>query len=145
VIFNDIRYLKKEVLDRALTARAASQLLSLSYRHTVRLKDKVKIEGLQGLLRKTPVSPPNKKNTDEVVNEILRLRRQLYCDFNMAHFKDKLKENNHIDVSYESLRQILITHKGHRLLKRKVIHRKGRRMPQGRDGASDGFLTTPMA
>jgi len=48
----------------------------------------------------------------------------------MAHFKDKLKENNHIDVSYESLRQILITHKGHRLLKRKVIHRKGRRMPK---------------
>jgi len=132
VTMRDIQRYKvlTEVIEKKLTARNASELLSLSYRHTLRLKDKVKTEGFEGLLRKTPPYPPNKKATDEMVNEILRLRRELYYDFNMAHFRDKLEENHHMPLCYESLRQILITRNEHQPRKKKVVHRKRRRMPK---------------
>lgn len=119
-----------EVIEKKLTAVEASELLSLSYRHTLRLKDKVKTERFEGLLRKTPPRPPNKKITDEVVDEILRLRREAYYDFNIAHLKDKLEENHHIYLCYESLRQILIKHKEHSPRKKRIVHRQRRRMPK---------------
>ncbi|MEW6213977.1 MAG: ISNCY family transposase, partial [Nitrospirota bacterium] len=132
VTMRDIQKYKvlTEVIEKKLTAIEASELLSLSYRHTIRLKDKVKTEGFEGLLRRTPLHPPNKKITDEVVDEILGLRRQTYYDFNIAHFKDKLEENHHVRLCYETLRQILIKHKEHSPRKKKIIHRQRRRMPK---------------
>lgn len=132
VAMGDIQKYKvlTEVLDKKLTARVASELLDLSYRHILRLKDKVKTEGFEGLLRKPPPCPPHKKIPDGVVQEVLRLRRAVYYDFNIAHFKDKLEETHDIHLSYESLRQILIANNQHHPRKKKVIHRKRRRMPK---------------
>lgn len=132
VAMRDIQRYKilTEVIEKKLTAQEASELLSLSYRHTLRLKDKVRTEGFKGLLRKTSPCPPNKKITDEMVDEILRLRRQTYYDFNIVHFKDKLEENHGIYLCYESLRQILIKHKEHFSRKKKIVHRQRRRMPK---------------
>lgn len=119
-----------EVLEKKLTALEASELLSLSYRHTLRLKDKIETEGFEGLLRKKPSSPPNKKITSEAVNEILKLRREIYYDFNIMHFKDKLEEDHKLHLSYESLRQILIQADLHHPRKKKIIHRQRRKMPK---------------
>jgi len=132
VTMGDIQRYKvlTEVIENRLTVREASGILSLSYRHTLRLKDKIKTEGFDGLLRRNPLCLPNKKITDEVVDEILRLRKQTYYDFNIVHFKDKLEEDHHIHLCYESLRQILIKHKEHSPRKRRIVHRRRRRMPK---------------
>lgn len=132
VTMSDIERYKvlTEVLEKRLTAQDASLVLSLSYRHTLRLKEKVKIEGLEGLLRKTPVSPPNRKITEPLIDEILKLRRELYYDFNILHFKDKLAENHNIALCYETLRKLLIKNALHKPKKRKIIHRQRRRMPK---------------
>lgn len=129
-----------DVIEKKLTAVEASELLSLSYRHTLRLKDKVKTEGFEGLLRKAPPYPPNRKITDEMVDEILRLRIEVYYDFNISHLKDKLEEKHHIHLCYESLRQILINHHLHHPRRKKVIHRKRRRMPKA--AFTDGLIST---
>jgi hypothetical protein len=132
VTVEDIQRFKilMEVIDRKLRITDASAVLSLSYRHTLRLKDKVRDEGLEGLLRKSPSSPANKRLTDQMIKEILRLRREFYHDFNMMHFKDKLEEEHHILLSYESLRQVLIKAQQHAPRKKKVVHRRRRRMPK---------------
>lgn len=119
-----------EVMEGKLRVKEAGEILCLSYRHTLRLKEKLKEEGLEGLLRKTPQSAPNKKITEQMRGEIIRLRRELYYDFNTMHFRDKLKENHGIYLSYESLRKILIKAGAHRPKKKRVIHRQRRRMPK---------------
>ena len=132
VTMEDVQRFKilMDVVDKKLRVTHASAVLSLSYRHTLRLKEKVRDDGLEGLLRKTPSSPANKKMTDQMIEEILKLRRKIYYDFNMMHFKDKLEEEHQILLSYESLRQVLIKAQQHTPRKKKVVHRRRRRMPK---------------
>ena len=119
-----------EVIAKRLTVGDASQLLSLSYRHTLRLKEKVKHDGFEGLLRKSLESPPNKKITESMKDEIIRVRKETYWDFNIMHLRDKLAENHNIFLSYESLRQILIDAAEHQPRNKRVIHRRRLRMPK---------------
>lgn len=132
VTMKDIQRYKvlRDVIEKKLKGLEAAQLLNLSYVHISRLKIKILKEGFEGLLRKIPTSPPNKKITKALIEEILKLRRDLYYDFNILHFKDKLEENHNIRLCYESLRQILINRGEHQPRKKKVIHRQRRRMPK---------------
>ncbi|OGW73458.1 MAG: hypothetical protein A3J72_09215 [Nitrospirae bacterium RIFCSPHIGHO2_02_FULL_40_19] len=132
VTMDDIKRYKviTEVIEKRLTLKDASELLFLSYRHAIRLKQKVKDSGLEGILRKIPASAPNRQTTKQVVDKILKHREELYYDFNIMHFKDKLEEVHNIHLSYESLRQILIKTGKHEPKKKKIIHRQRRRMPK---------------
>jgi hypothetical protein len=132
VSMKDIQRYKvlKEVIEKRLKGFEAAELLALSYVHISRLKTRLLREGFEGLLRKAPCVAPNKKTPNSVIDEILKLRRDIYYDFNIMHFKDKLEEVHKIHLSYESLRQILIQHKVHEPRKKKVVHRQRRRMPK---------------
>lgn len=132
VTMKDIQRYKvlKDVIEKKIKGIEASQLLSLSYVHVSRLKGRLLKGGFLGLLRKAPPSPPNKKTTPEMIEEILRSRRELYYDFNIMHMRDKLEENHNIHLCYETLRQILIKAQEHSPRKKKVIHRQRRRMPK---------------
>ena len=97
-----------DVLNGKLTLKEASHALHLSYRQVIRLKKKVKEQGIEGLLKKAPPKPPNLKITQELKQVILSLRKEVYSELNLLHFRDKLIELHNIHISYESLRQILI-------------------------------------
>ena len=131
VTMNDIQRYKviTEIMEKEITAKDASDVLSLSYRHTLRLKDKVRDFGFEALLRKSPSCPPNIRISRQMEDEIINLRKRFYSDFNIMHLKDKLDEYHGIHLSYESLRQILIRHEAHNPKKKKVVHRQRRRMP----------------
>jgi len=73
---------------------------------------------------------PNKKISEEMIKEIIRVRKKFYHDFNIMHFKDKLEEDHDIHLCYESLRQILVQKNDHSPKKKKKIHRQRRRMPK---------------
>ncbi|MFH1778903.1 MAG: ISNCY family transposase [Candidatus Omnitrophota bacterium] len=122
----------QDVLEKKLKATSASQILGLSYIHLLRLKKKTKEHGFQGILRKGREAP--NKIPDKLANKVVDLRRRYYHDFNIMHFKDKLKEIHKLHLSYETLRQILIKHGLHIPKKRRIIHRMRRRMPKA------GFL-----
>lgn len=132
VTMKDIQRYKvlKDLIEKRIKGIEASQLLDLSYVHVSRLKRRLLKEGFLGLLRKAPPFPPNKKIMPEIINEIISLRRGLYYDFNIMHFKDKLQENHNIHLCYESLRQILIKAQEHSPRKKKIPHRQRRRMPK---------------
>ena len=119
-----------DVLEGIIDLRTASELLGLSYRHTLRLRDRFKAEGINGLLRKMPLKPPNTKITPEMEHRIVSLRKELYKDFNILHFRDKLRDMHGIELSYESLRQILIKEGLHEPRKKRKVYRRRRRMPR---------------
>lgn len=98
----------QDVIDKKLKGDEASEILGLSYVHISRLKAKLVKGGFENILRKILSSSPNKRTTDLVISEIIKLRKEIYYDFNIMHFMEKLEENHNIRLSYESLRQILI-------------------------------------
>lgn len=117
-----------DCLEKKIKATQASQLLGLSYIHTLRLKKKVAQSGLGGLLR--PHRPSSKKTPEDKVRLIADLYKDLYPDFNILHFKDKLADTHKIFLSYESIRQVLINAGLLRSRRKKKVHRRRRRMPK---------------
>lgn len=120
----------QEVLEKKLKGTEAAEILKITPVHVSRLKTKLSNEGFEGILRKSSPVPPNKKITEEMIKEIIRVRKKFYYDFNIMHFKDKLEENHNIHLCYESLRQILIETNDHHPKKKKKVHRQRRRMPK---------------
>jgi hypothetical protein len=120
----------KDLLEKKLKGVEAAQALNLTPVHISRLKKKLLKGGFEMLLRKKPEDAPNQKISPSRVQRILKLRKELYYDFNIMHFMDKLKEVHKISYSYESIRQLLIKHRVHAPKKRRKIHRQRRRMPK---------------
>lgn len=118
----------KDVLDKKLKGSEAALSLGLSYVHISRLKAKVKLQGLKGLLR--PRHPALNKIPEAKAKVIADIYKKRYWDFNIMHFKDKLLEIHNIKLSYESIRKILILNKAHIPKKKKIVHRRRRRMPK---------------
>lgn len=117
-----------DVLEKKLKATQASQILGLSYIHLLRLKKKAALFGLAGLLRISTPSP--RKIPEPKAKVIAGLYEDLYYDFNILHFKDKLADAHKIFLSYETIRKILIKANLHQPKKKKIIHRRRRRMPK---------------
>jgi len=69
-----------DVLKRRINVKTDSNVLGLSYRHTLRLRDRFMTKGIDGLLRRNPPKPPNKKITSEIRQIIVSLKRGLYGD-----------------------------------------------------------------
>jgi len=132
VTMKDIQKYKvlTDVIEKKIKGNLAAKILGISYVHVSRLKKKFITYGFEGILRKPPPSPPNKKISQSTINNILKLRKSLYYDFNITHFKEKLQENHNIKLSYESLRQILISNGLHQPTAKKKVHRMRRRMPK---------------
>lgn len=120
----------KDVVEKKLKGTEASQLLGISYVHISRLKKKLALGGFEGILRKIPDREPNKKISEEKIKEIINLRKEIYYDFNINHFTDKLHEVHNIPYSYSSIKQILVKAGLHTPRKKKIVHRQRRRMPK---------------
>lgn len=120
----------KDVLEKKLKGVRAAEILNLTPVHISRLKKRLIEGGFEALLRKPPEEPPNQKISKIEIQRILKLRKDIYYDFNIMHFMDKLHEVHKMSCSYESIRQILITSGEHTPKKRRKIHRQRRRMPK---------------
>ena len=85
----------------------AAEILGMSCRHLRRVREKYEAEGFSGLhdgrvgrqsVRRMPVA---------VLEEVLRLYRDEYFDFNVKHFHEKLVEKHLIQVSYTWVKGLL--------------------------------------
>jgi len=130
VTMKDIRKYEvlKEVLEKRIKGYQAAQLLGYSKVHISRLKKRLQKNGLEGLLR--PKKPSSKKLPIFVREKIARLYKEVYYDFNVMHFKDKLEEVHNIKLSYETIRTILVQYMLHKPKKKKKVYRRRRRMPK---------------
>jgi transposase len=95
------------VLAGTLTAVQAAGVLAVDPRHVRRLLERYTIfgevgleDGRRGLRRKPRVAP-------EVAEEICRLQREVYPDFSIKHFHERLEEEHGIRASYTFVRDLL--------------------------------------
>jgi len=120
----------KDVIEKKLKGIEAAQILGLTAVHISRLKARLLRGGFEAILRKRPIQSPNQKISKSDIQKILQLRKDIYYDFNIMHFMDKLHEVHKMPYSYESIRQILIKHNLHKPKKKKKVYRQRRRMPK---------------
>ncbi len=118
----------KDLTDRKIKGTQAALLLGLHPVHISRLKQKLLKHGFHGILR--PRYPASNKIPESKASIIAALYKEHYWDFNIMHFKDKLAEIHKIRLSYESIRKILILQRIHTPKKKKIVHRRRRRMPK---------------
>jgi len=75
------------VLNKEIKLIDASEILGLSYRHTLRLFDKFKVNGFESLIKHYHNALKNKKLNDVLERKIINLHTKIYYDFNILHFK----------------------------------------------------------
>ncbi len=122
-------HILEKVKDGSITLKEASELLGLSYRQALRLKKRFLLHGIEGIIRRAPLKSPNEKVKEHIKQTILDLRKNLYHDFNILHFKEKLSEMHKINLSYEAIRKLLIKEGLHTPKTKKKVYRRRRRMP----------------
>ena len=115
------------VIQKKIKGYEAAQMLGYTQVHISRLKKKVKEQGLAAFIRH-PRKPYNSMPL-KTIDKILSLRKELYWDFNIMHFRDKLIDEHNIRYSYEAIRKILIRNNLHKSKKKKKVYRRRRRMP----------------
>ncbi|MFH1061903.1 MAG: ISNCY family transposase [Candidatus Omnitrophota bacterium] len=118
----------KDCLEKKISAKQGAFLLGISSVHFWRIKKKLLKYGLEGIFRPKRSSP--RKLSSQKTNIIAALYREHYHDFNIMHFKDKLAQLHNINFCYESIRKILINYTIHKPKKKKLVHRRRRRMPK---------------
>lgn len=116
----------QEVVKRRITQVAAAAIIGLSERQICRLAKAVRKEGEHGIVHKSRGKPSNRKISKEVRNNALRLYREKYHDFGPTLASEKLKEEDGIRISEETLRKWLIKEGLWKQKRKKKAHRQWR-------------------
>jgi hypothetical protein len=119
-----------KVIEGRINTTEASTSLGLSRRQIFRLKAKVLVKDIQGIIHGNRGRVPSIKKPEKLIAKIRHLYTRTYCGFNITHFTEKLNEVEGIDISRETVRQNLRKHNLIGQMKRASKHRSRReRMP----------------
>jgi transposase len=95
------------VIDGDLRLNQAAALLGVSYRQAKRLKQSYMQDSLAGLAHRSRERPAANALDEVIRAQIVALRQQKYTGFNDTHFAEMLREEEHLEVSRETVRKIL--------------------------------------
>ncbi|MEP6849478.1 MAG: ISNCY family transposase [Acidobacteriota bacterium] len=102
---------RQEIMLRAYAKKIswieAAEVLGYSARHLRRLREKYEEYGFEGLYDGRMGKVSSKRIPVAVVEEVLKLYREEYFDFNVVHFHEKLQEKHQIRVSYTWVKELL--------------------------------------
>ena len=93
-----------QALDRKITQVAAASVLGLSDRQLRRLIKRVRAEGDDGISHRSRGRASNHRISRKIKGRALKLFREEYADFNLAHATEKLLDIHRIAISDETLR-----------------------------------------
>lgn len=120
----------QEVIMRAMakeiTWYQAAEIIGISCRQLRRWKGYWERHGYEGLLDRRRGKPSPKRISVELLQEVLRLYREQYFDFNVRHFHEKLVEQHHIRLSYTWVKTALQTAGLVKRARKRGKHRKRR-------------------
>jgi len=89
-----------------ITLKEASEKIGVSYRQAKRIRKAVKLRGTQGVIHGNTGHAPSNKIAEVLRQQVLRLSRERYWDLNDTHFSEKLREQEKIELSRETIRKI---------------------------------------
>ncbi len=94
--------------DKRLTQKAAAGMLGISTRQVKRLWRAYRKKGADGLVSQRRGKPSNNHLDAGLVQQALDLIQEKYADFGPTLAHEKLTEVHHLELSRESVRQIMI-------------------------------------
>lgn len=102
---------RQEVILRALAGQItwiqAAEILGCTARHLRRMREGYEKFGFTGLFDGRVGKPSSRRIPIATVEEVLRLYREEYFDFNTRHFHERLHEKHLIEVSYTWTKRLL--------------------------------------
>lgn len=122
------------VINGNLSQRKASEELGLSLRQVKRLCKRVREEGIEGLAHQNRGRVSTKKISSSTRTVVLELIRRDYSDFGPQLIKEQLEERNHIHLSRECIRALMIKEGLWEVKKRKTnqyFQQRNRRFREG--------------
>jgi transposase len=137
----------KDTLDRKTSNNKAATLLGLSKRQIIRLKNKVRRDDLMGIVHGNRGRIPKIAITKETKEITLNLYLNTYNGFNVSHFGEFLKDAHGINISRETLRNLLLT-SGLRCKAKSAPKHRSRRQRMPRNGLliqMDSSLTQSLS
>ena len=119
----------KELVDHKGNKNRATKKLGLSRRQIDRLIIKYKEKGKEGFVHGNRSKKPANAKSKSLSEDIILLYKNKYYDFNFCHFKEFLKKDENIDVSYDFIYKVLskdgiLSPKARRKTKREFAKRK---------------------
>lgn len=102
---------RREIVVRAvagsLTWSAAAGILGVSCRHMQRIKARYEQFGVDGLVDRRAGGTRRRRVSVATIAEVCRLKREVYADFSMQHFHEKVTGKHGLVLSYTLLRSVL--------------------------------------
>jgi transposase len=130
-----------EVIRGYLKVQEAAEGLRLSERQIYRIKARVEEEGMGAVIHRSRGVSRARRLTQKVKGRIIKLYETKYKGFNLTHMTEFLNEEEAIDVSRESVRQILLEDGCYTRRKKRSKHRQWRE-PSAREGQMLQFDTS---
>ena len=89
-----------------ITLKEAGEKIGVSYRQAKRVRKAVRLRGPKGVIHGNTGRAPSNKIAETLRQRVLSLSRERYWDLNDAHFGEKLREQEEIALSRETIRKI---------------------------------------
>ncbi len=89
-----------------ITLKEAAEKIGVSYRQAKRIWKAVRLRGAKGVIHGNTGRAPSNRIEDTVRQRVLSLSRERYWDLNDVHFCEKLREQEKMRLSRETIRKI---------------------------------------
>ena len=99
----------KNLLVKKIDGTEAAKQLSLSVRQTKRLKATVKLLGIKGIIHGNRGQKSNRQLDEKLINKAKKYLREIYPDFNPLLAQEHLRDDYHLELSKEKVRQLMIS------------------------------------
>lgn len=96
-----------KAMAKKITWWDAAEIIGVTDRTMRRWRERLEKDGYDGLADRRKGRPSPKRVPLAVVEEVLRLYREVYHDLNIRHFHEKLREEHGIRLSYTWVQQAL--------------------------------------
>ena len=97
-----------KAMAKKITWWAAAEIIGVSDRTIRRMREKLERDGYSGLADRRKGRVSSHRVPLKTAEEVLRLYREQYSDFNVRHFHEKLREQHRIEISYRWVYAALI-------------------------------------
>ena len=114
------------VIEGAITQKDGAKLISLSERQIRRIVRRIQEEGDCGIIHKSRGRPSGRKLSHKLKERIIDLYRTIYAGFGPTLFTEKLREDEDINVSDETVRTWLIQEGEWKKRRKQKAHRQWR-------------------
>jgi len=89
-----------------ITLKEAAKKIGVSYRQAKRIRRALRVKGGKGIIHGNTGRAPWNRTADSIRQKVLEFSKEVYGDFNDMHFKEKLSEEQQIELSRETVRKL---------------------------------------